>query len=92
MTLSPTVPRFSDSAAECASASRESEMPKLSLAFCVPAIDWKTRSSGTPASIARIWFVTCVSTHDCVGISSRWISSSSARHSRANTAARRPRD
>jgi len=41
----------------------------LSLAACVPATDWKTRSTGMPHSIARIWFVTCVSTQDWVGMS-----------------------
>ena len=29
-------------------------MPKLALAASVPAIDWNTRSTGAPCSIARI--------------------------------------
>lgn len=65
--LLPTVPRFSDNAASRASPSRASEMPKLAFAFSVPAIDWNTRSTGAPFSIAAIVLVTCVSTHDWVG-------------------------
>ena len=37
-------------------------MPKLRLAASVPAIDWNTRSTGAPRSIASIVVVTWVST------------------------------
>ena len=33
-------------------------MPKLRLAASVPAIDWKTRSTGAPASMRPSWVVT----------------------------------
>ena len=68
MTLSPSVPRFKERAACIASESKDRLTPKDSLVFCVPPMDWKTRSTGAPASIARIWLVTCVSTQDWVGI------------------------
>ena len=50
--LSPSVPRFSDKAASRASASRERLTPKPALAASVPAMDWKTRSTGAPRSMA----------------------------------------
>ena len=37
----------------------------------MPAIDWNTRSTGAPRSMARVVVVTWVSTQDCVGISKR---------------------
>src|SRR5437868_6269874 len=55
-------------AALCASSSSFRLTPKLLFAASVPAMDWKTRSTGAPASMARIVVVTCESTHDCVGI------------------------
>ncbi len=81
---SPTVARASDSAASRASASIGSVMPKLSLGFCVPAIDWKTRSIGAPSSIASSCRVTCVSTQVCVGMSKRARTSSIACHRRVS--------
>ena len=44
-------------------------MPKLRFAASVPAIDWNTRSTGAPRSIACSVVVTWASTQDCVGIS-----------------------
>ena len=44
-------------------------MPKLLLAASVPAIDWNTRSTGAPRSIASIVVVTWVSMQDWVGMS-----------------------
>lgn len=41
---------------------------EILLAISVPAIDWKTKSTGAPRSIAVIAFVMCESTQDCVGI------------------------
>ena len=58
-----------DRAASLASRRIEMSIPKLLLAFSVPAMDWNTRSTGTPPSIMRSELVTCVSTHDCVGMS-----------------------
>ena len=48
-------------------------MPKLGIGgFWVPAMDWKTRSTGAPRSMAcRCVFVTWVSTQLWVGISKR---------------------
>ena len=43
-------------------------MPKLRLACSVPAIDWNTRSTGAPRSMASIVVVMCVRTQDWVGI------------------------
>ena len=43
-------------------------MPKPRFAASVPAIDWNTRSTGAPASIARSVVVTCASTQVCVGM------------------------
>ena len=43
------MPRLSESAASRASASSDRLTPKLRLAASVPAIDWKTRSTGAPA-------------------------------------------
>ena len=51
-------------------------MPKLSLAASVPAIDWKTRSTGAPASMAARVVVTCARTQDWVGMEKRRRSSS----------------
>ena len=68
MTLSPTVPRPSDSAASRASSSKARLRPKLALAASVPAIDWNTRSTGAPRSMAAMVLVTWVSTHDWVGM------------------------
>jgi hypothetical protein len=79
MTLSPTVPRFSERPASSPSCSRSRVTPKLALAACVPAIDWNTRSTGAPRSISWIAVVTWVSTQDWVGISNRWIRSSISR-------------
>ena len=45
------------------------DRPKLALAASVPAIDWNTRSSGTPRLIASMELVTWVSTQAWVGIS-----------------------
>ena len=45
----------------------------------VPAIDWNTRSTGTPCSIICSVLVTWVRTQDWVGISSREMTSSSIR-------------
>ena len=73
------MPRFRLSAASRASRSTARSMPKLRFAASVPAIDWNTRSTGAPCSIAWIWLVTWVSTHDWVGISKRWITSSTSR-------------
>ncbi|MNR22497.1 hypothetical protein D3C85_1394530 [compost metagenome] len=69
ITLLPTVPRCSASAAWRASSSRASEMPNASLARWLPATDWNTRSTGAPSSIARSVLVTWVSTQDWVGTS-----------------------
>ena len=77
MTLSPMVPRPSASAALRASASMARSTPKLRLAASVPAIDWNTRSTGARFPIIASVLVTCVSTHDWVGISSREMTSSS---------------
>ena len=52
-------------------------MPKLRLAACVPAIDWKTRSTGEPRRIRSSVVVTCASTQLCVGMSSLSRTSSS---------------
>ena len=52
-------------------------MPNDRLAASDPAIDWNTRSTGAPASIARSVVVRCASTHACVGTAKREISSSS---------------
>ena len=81
----PGVQRPSESAASRASASSASETPKPALAASVPAIDWKTRSTGAPASIACSVLVTCVSTQLCVGMAWRAISASS-RYSRSTSA------
>jgi len=78
ITLSPNGPRPSDCAAARASARSARRTPKLSFAFCVPAIDWNTRSTGAPFSIASMVCVTCVSTHDCVGIAKRAMTSSAS--------------
>ncbi len=51
-------------------------MPKLRLAASVPAIDWNTRSTGAPASMAPRVVVTWARTQDWVGISKRRRSSS----------------
>ena len=59
--------------------------PKDRLVFSVPPIDWNTRSTGALASASRIALVTCVSTQLCVGISKRWITSSSMRSSASST-------
>lgn len=69
MALSPTVPRPSSRPAAAASASIGNVTPKALFAPCVPAIDWNTRSTGTPASIRPSVVVTCVSTHDWTGMS-----------------------
>ena len=45
------------------------EMPKDSLPFCEPQMDWKTSPTGEPACMQRIWVVTCASTQVWVGIS-----------------------
>ena len=58
ITLSPSVPRLSDSAASRASFSTARSMPKLLLAASLPAMDWKTRSTGAPCSMARKVVVT----------------------------------
>jgi hypothetical protein len=68
MTSSPSVPRPSDRAAARASCSSDRSMPKLAFAAWVPAIDWNTRSTGAPRSIAAMVLVTWVSTQDWVGI------------------------
>ena len=65
-------------------------MPKLSLVFWVPPTDWNTRSTGAPASMPRIWWVTWVSTQDWVGMAKRVMSSSSARQSSMNTGSPSP--
>jgi len=44
-------------------------MPKLALAASVPAIDWNTRSSGAPRSMAAMEVVTWVRMQPWVGIS-----------------------
>ena len=69
MTLSPTVPRFRERVASQASYSRDREMPKLALAFSVPAMDWKQRSTGTPRRIISRVLVTGGSTQLWVGMS-----------------------
>ena len=43
-------------------------MPKEAFAFSVPAIDWNTRSSGTPRAIISIEVETWVSTQAWVGM------------------------
>ena len=73
MTLSPrapsnSAPRCSDSAAARASASSARSMPKPRLVASVPAIDWNTRSTGAPRSMACKVLVTWVSTQDWVGM------------------------
>ena len=45
----------------------------------MPAIDWNTRSTGSPCSINPSVVVTWVSTQPCVGICSRAMMSSSSR-------------
>ena len=42
--------------------------PKLAFAASVPPIDWNTRSTGAPRSIARSVVVTCANTQVCVGM------------------------
>ncbi len=84
MTFEPSVPRFSDRAASSASRSKACDTPKLSLVFCVPPMDWKTRSTGAPREIASICPVTWVRTQDWVGMSKRRMSSSIMRHSGRN--------
>ncbi len=42
--------------------------PKDALAAWVPAIDWKTRSTGAPRSIRSTLVVTWQSTQDWVGM------------------------
>ena len=90
MTLSPSLPRPSDSAASRASRSSASVTPKLALAASVPAIDWNTRSTGAPCSMAAICVVTCVSTQLCMGMSKRRRMSSSICHSRCMAASESP--
>ena len=68
MQLSPTVPRRRLFVASQASSRMERLMPKLALAFSVPARDWKVRSTGTPRLISSMVLVTCVSTQLWVGI------------------------
>ncbi len=72
----PTVPRCNDIAASRASASRSRVTPNDRFVASVPAIDWNTRSTGAPSSMHRSVVVTWVSTHDCVGIAKRVITSS----------------
>ncbi len=43
--------------------------PKLLFAASVPAMDWKSRSTGTPRAIASICAVMCARTQPWVGIS-----------------------
>ena len=43
-------------------------MPKLRFAASVPAMDWKTRSTGSPASMQRNVAVTWARTQDWAGI------------------------
>ena len=52
-------------------------IPNERLVASVPAIDWNTRSTGAPSSIARSVVVTWARTHDWVGISYCPISTSS---------------
>ena len=42
--------------------------PKDAFAACVPAMDWKTRSTGAPRSIRSMLVVTWHSTQDWVGM------------------------
>ena len=44
-------------------------MPKESLPFCEPQMDWNTRPSGEPDCRQRIWVVTWARTQVWVGIS-----------------------
>ncbi len=71
------MPRFSARPASHASSSRASETPKARLAASVPAMDWKTRSTGAPRSMARSAVVTWASTQDWIGAPVRRRSSSS---------------
>ncbi len=68
MQLSPRVPRLSESAAARASASRARETPKLRFTASVPPIDWNTRSTGAPRSIASRLVVTWARTQLWVGM------------------------
>ena len=43
-------------------------MPKLRLSASVPPMDWNTRSTGAPRSMAAMELVTWVSTQVWVGI------------------------
>ena len=54
-------------------------MPNEVLAASVPAIDWNTKSTGTPRLISSIEVVTWVSTQAWVGISNRVMISSKSR-------------
>ena len=51
-------------------------MPKASLAFWLPAMDWKMRSAGAPWEMAAIWVVTCPRTQVWVGMEKRRLTSS----------------
>src|SRR5262245_28800884 len=77
ITLSPTVPRLSASAAARASARSARSMPKLLFAASLPAIDWNTRSTGAPLAMSASVVVTCASTQVWVGMSSLARTSSS---------------
>jgi hypothetical protein len=78
MTLLPTVPRLSARAASQASRRMERVTPNERLVASVPPTDWNTRSTGTPLSISCSEVVTWPSTQPWVGISKRWMMSSSS--------------
>ena len=65
------MPRFSASAWSRASFSSDRDTPKDAFTPSVPPMDWNTRSTGAPRSIASIVVVTCDNTQLCVGMAKR---------------------
>ena len=68
ITLLPIVPRLQRQRRIARLAQQRELDAEARFAASVPAIDWNTRSTGAPRSIARMLVVTCASTQLWVGM------------------------